>query len=81
MWKTYGTVGQATDDNIKRRIRFACWVTNAIDTHSEYVRYSFCTVTIVTRRRLSVMLQVNFLRCLGSVLVLPTYSYLAFFGN
>jgi len=33
----YGTDGQATDDNTIRRIRFACWVNKATDTHSEYV--------------------------------------------
>jgi hypothetical protein len=33
----YGTARQATDDNIIRRMRFACWVTKATDTHSEYV--------------------------------------------
>jgi hypothetical protein len=33
----YGTAGQATDDNIIRRMRFACWITKAEDTHSEYV--------------------------------------------
>jgi hypothetical protein len=33
----YGTPGQATDDNIIRRMRFACWITKARDTHSEYV--------------------------------------------
>jgi len=27
---------QATDDNTKRRMHFACWVTKATDTHSEY---------------------------------------------
>jgi hypothetical protein len=32
-----GTAGQATDDNIIRRMRFACWITNATDTHLEYV--------------------------------------------
>ena len=31
------TDGQATDDNIRRRIRFVCWVTKAANTHSEYV--------------------------------------------
>jgi hypothetical protein len=30
----YGTAGQATDDNIIRRMRFACWITKATDTHS-----------------------------------------------
>ena len=29
--------GQATDDNIMQRMRFACCVTKATDTHSEYV--------------------------------------------
>jgi hypothetical protein len=33
----YGTARQATDDNIIRRMRFACWMTKATDTHSEYV--------------------------------------------
>jgi hypothetical protein len=33
----YGTARQATDDNIIRRMRFACWVTKATDTHSQYV--------------------------------------------
>jgi hypothetical protein len=33
----YGTARQATDDNILRRIRIACWITKATDTHSEYV--------------------------------------------
>jgi hypothetical protein len=33
----YGTVRQATDDNIIRRMRFACWITKAKNTHSEYV--------------------------------------------
>jgi hypothetical protein len=31
------TARQATDDNIIRRMRFACWITKATDTHSEYV--------------------------------------------
>jgi hypothetical protein len=33
----YGTARQATDDNIIRRMRNACWITKATDTHSEYV--------------------------------------------
>jgi hypothetical protein len=33
----YGTARQATDDNIVRRMRFACWITKATDTPSEYV--------------------------------------------
>jgi hypothetical protein len=30
------TARQVTDDNIIRRMRFACWITKATDTHSEY---------------------------------------------
>jgi hypothetical protein len=33
----YGTARQATDDNIIRCMRFACWITKATDTHFEYV--------------------------------------------
>jgi hypothetical protein len=33
----YGTAGQATDDNIIRRMRFAYWINKATDTHSEFV--------------------------------------------
>jgi hypothetical protein len=33
----YGTAGQATDDNIIRRIRFACRITKDTDTHSECI--------------------------------------------
>jgi hypothetical protein len=33
----YGRVGQATDDNITRRMPSAFWIIKATDTHSEYV--------------------------------------------
>jgi hypothetical protein len=33
----YGTARQATVDKVRRRMRFACWITKATDTHSEYV--------------------------------------------
>jgi hypothetical protein len=32
----YGRAGHTTDDNTIRRMRFACWITNTTDTHSEY---------------------------------------------
>jgi hypothetical protein len=41
----YGIDRQATDDNITRRMRFAFWITKAIDTHSEYV-----VLTSLTRK-------------------------------
>jgi hypothetical protein len=40
LWDNVGKCGrarQATDDNIIRRMRFACWTTKATDTHFEYV--------------------------------------------
>jgi hypothetical protein len=33
----YGTARQATDDNIIRRMRFACCIPRATDINSEYV--------------------------------------------
>jgi hypothetical protein len=33
----HGTARQAADANIIRRMRFACWLTKATDTRSEYV--------------------------------------------
>jgi hypothetical protein len=33
----YGTARQATNDNIIRRMRIACWMTKAADTYWEYV--------------------------------------------
>jgi len=40
LWDNVGKfcrLGQATDDNIIQRMRFACWITKATDTHSEYL--------------------------------------------
>ena len=36
----YGTAGQATDYNIIRSMRFACWINQVTDTHSKYEAYS-----------------------------------------
>jgi hypothetical protein len=33
----YGRAGQATDDNIMLRMRLECWISKAINTHSEYI--------------------------------------------
>ena len=33
----YGRAIQATDDNTIQRMRTACWIIKATDTHSEYV--------------------------------------------
>ena len=37
MWESYGRVRQATVDNIIRRMRIACWIPKATDTHPEHV--------------------------------------------
>jgi hypothetical protein len=37
----YGKARQATDDNIIRRMRIACWITKATVTQSEYVIFLF----------------------------------------
>ena len=37
MWKKYGSAILATDDNILQCMHFACWITKAADTYSEYV--------------------------------------------
>ena len=37
MWIKYNTAGQATDGNVIRHTRFACWITQATNTRLEYV--------------------------------------------
>ena len=34
----YGTAGQATEGNVTRRMRIACWINSPTDWHSEYVQ-------------------------------------------
>ena len=53
----YGTAGQATEDNITRHMRIACWINNATDSHSEYVKLAAFprrTATVVTRTHVNV---------------------------
>jgi hypothetical protein len=49
----YGTARQSTDGSIIRRMRFACWITKATDTHLEYVILCFPMATMVMRTRLN----------------------------
>jgi hypothetical protein len=53
----YGTARQATDDNIIRHMRFACWITKATDTHSE------CVILIAFPRQQWLHERVSMLRC------------------
>jgi hypothetical protein len=50
----YGTARQATDDNIIRRMRFACRITEATGTHSEFVTLTVFAATMVMQKRLNV---------------------------
>ena len=56
MWKNYCTTGQATDDNIIRRMRMTSWVIKVTDKHSQY--------EILTALPQQKRLKVNF-KCLG----------------
>jgi hypothetical protein len=35
-WKKYNTAEQATEDDITRRMHFACWIITATDTYSQF---------------------------------------------
>ena len=35
--ENHGTAREATDGSIIRRMRFACFITTATDSHSEYI--------------------------------------------
>jgi hypothetical protein len=54
----YSRDRQATDVNIIRRVDFACWVTKATDTHSEYaiIIIAFFSAGMVRQTRIGVML-------------------------
>jgi hypothetical protein len=60
----YGTARQATDDNIIRRMRFACWITKATDTHSEYVTLIAFPRQEWLRERVSIYIIVGYIACL-----------------
>ena len=48
----YGTAGPVTVSEILRRMRFACWIPKATNTHSEYVvPYCFSSSVMVTQTR------------------------------
>ena len=60
--KKYDTTWQATHDNIIRRMRLACWVTNVTNTHSEYVTIIiFPRQNMVTRTLLNITFMCTFL--------------------
>jgi len=63
----YGRAGQAKDNNIIGRMRFAGWITRTTKTPSEcIILIDFFTTTMVTRTHLSVTLYVHCLFCLST---------------
>ena len=62
-----GKAGQATDDNIKRRMHIACWITMATVTHPKYViLIAFALQRMIGERDSVLCLYVNFLSCSSS---------------
>jgi len=45
----YDRARKATGDNIMRRMRFVCWITEAADTHSEYLILIALAMVMPTR--------------------------------
>jgi hypothetical protein len=68
----HATARQATDDNIIRRMRVACWMIKAIDT------YCFSKATVVTRTILGAKLYVLTLPVLliFEIHSIPSFGYL-----
>jgi hypothetical protein len=62
------TARQATDDNIIQRMRVACWIIKATDTHSEYV------ILIAFPRRQRLRERTSILRCTFSVFLVDYVS-------
>ena len=60
----YGRAGQATDDDIIRRMRFACWITMDTSTHSEYLIVNAFSRQQWLRERVS-LLHYTYIACLG----------------
>jgi hypothetical protein len=59
MWKKYGKVRQATDENIIRHMPVDSWIKKAKNTHSKYDSYCFSTATMVMRPRFSITFYVT----------------------
>ena len=77
--ENYGTVGKATDDNTTWYMRFACWITKATNTHSEYVIFiawqrqqRFCESVSMLRSTYIAGVCVRLITAWG--LLLPTVS-------
>jgi hypothetical protein len=70
----YRTAGQATDDNMVRRMRFAWWVTKVTNTHSQYVILIAFPRQQWLRERVSLLLYVHLTS--SAVLCWHNHTYL-----
>jgi hypothetical protein len=67
MWKN--TAEQGKPQMKIRRMRIACWIRKATNTHSEYIRLkAFSTATVVARPLLDITLNEHYLLCIPSKL-------------
>jgi hypothetical protein len=61
----YGGDRQAADENIIRRMRFACWINKATDTRSECVMFiAFLRQKLLRQHASRLRLFLHCLRCL-----------------
>jgi hypothetical protein len=64
VWGKKCRVGQATDDSVTRRMRVACWISKATNTHSEYVILTAFLLQQWLNERASI-LRCTYMACLG----------------
>jgi hypothetical protein len=77
MWKNIAR--QATDDNITRRMRIACWISKATNTHSEHVILIAFPQQHWLRERTSTLHL--YVHCLSFCVALFLFMYLFLFSE
>ena len=77
--KKHGKTGQATDDNIIWRMRFACWTTEATNTNTEYLIFIVFPWQQWLRERAS-MLRL-YAHCLSGVVFYSTMNQICRAGG
>jgi hypothetical protein len=74
----YGRARWASDENRIRRMRIACWITKATDTHSEYVILTaFPLLSLVAQTRLDVNVY-TYMTCLIRIFLVLLCMLIAF---
>jgi hypothetical protein len=76
----YGRTRQGTDENIIRRMRFACWITNGTNTHAVTIlNTSNFPATMVARTRFNVTSHLCFLSYI--TFTVKYFAYLSHFWH